>query len=334
MKRLLFAFVFILIMGSGMVGVANAQSIAHIKGWVDWSTFLVTVHESLPSYIDKGSYSQANAGYSDSMTPPDEEWGPRTPTLWGTTDAEKTVGNVTGHTWTTETGINTDAYASADGIANTYGRASSWVYRIGYFTVSEDSLLNASVTFNLEKYFKYDTSFETAGGYNFLGIGLGRINPNTGITEPITSRRSEYWYNSNNGDLNGLTSSTETLAFSYNLEGGYTYAVDVAIDSDANCGTRAVPGTNGLEATIIALVQSGAIAERLQASLLAKVKNAGKSADKGNICGALGKLKALKNQVYAQKGKKISDGAADKIIADTDIVIAYLLNQLPPGDSC
>jgi hypothetical protein len=175
------------------------------------------------------------------MTPPDDEWSPRPSLfLWGATEAEKTVGNATGHTWTTENGIYTDAYALADGIANTYGRASTWVYRIGYFEVSGNSELNASVTFNLEKYFDYDTSFETAGGYNFFGIGLYRINPLTGITENITGKRSDYWYNSNNADLNGLWPSTETLGFTYSLEGGYTYAVDVAINSDANCGTRAV----------------------------------------------------------------------------------------------
>ena len=221
------------------INFSHATSIANVKGWVEWSAFQVTVGGSTPNYVDRGSYSQANAGYSDSMTPPNDQWSPRTATLWGTSEAQKTVGNATGHTWTTESGIYTDAYARADGVANTYGRASSWVYRVGYFTVENDAELTASVTFNLERYFEYDASFEGVGGYNFLGIGLGRINPDTGITEGITGDSRNYWYNTNSGDLNGTHSSAETLSFTSLLLAGYTYSVDVAIDSDANCSTRA-----------------------------------------------------------------------------------------------
>lgn len=238
-KNLFISFIIAVIYLTGVTFV-HATSIANVKGSVDWSTFVITGGGSTPNYVDRGSYSQANAGYSDSMTPPDEEWSPRTPTLWGTSEAVKTVGNVTGHTWTTETGIDTDAYAVADGIANTYGRASSWVYRIGYFTVSDDSELSATVTFNLERYFQYDTSFEGVGGFNFIGIGLGRVNPTTGITENVTGESRNYWYNSNNGDLNGTQTVDETLSFKYSLIGGYTYSIDVAINSDANCSTRAI----------------------------------------------------------------------------------------------
>ena len=238
MKKYIFLSIFIVSIYCAGITLVHATSIANVKGSVDWSSFVVTVDGSAPTYVDRGSYSQANAGYSDSMTPPDDEWSPRTADYWGTSEATKTVGNATGHTWTTEGGIDTDAYALADGIANTYGRASSWVYRIGYFTVSADSTLNASVTFNLERYFQYDTSFETVGGYNFIGIGLGRINPTTGITETITGDSRQYWYNSNYGDLNGPWSSAEALSFNFMLEGGYTYSVDAAINSDANCGTR------------------------------------------------------------------------------------------------
>ena len=221
------------------VGISQATSIANVKGWVDWSTFQITVGGTSPNYTDRGSYSQANAGYSDSMTPPNEQWSARTPTSWGTSEAVKTVGNATGHTWTTESGIYTDAYALADGVANTYGRASSWVYRVGYFTVANDSELTASVIFNLERFFQYDTAFDGAGGYNYIGISLGKVNPTTGITESVTGDNRNYWYNSNNGDLNGLHNSNETLGFTYSLTGGYTYSIDVAIDSDANCTTRA-----------------------------------------------------------------------------------------------
>ena len=76
------------------------------------------------------------------------------------------------------------------------------------------------------------------------------------------------------------------------------------------------------------------IAPELQTSPLAKVDNAEKSATKDNICAAINQLNALKNQVNAQRGNKISDEAADEIIAYADSVIAYLLSQLPSGESC
>jgi hypothetical protein len=82
------------------------------------------------------------------------------------------------------------------------------------------------------------------------------------------------------------------------------------------------------------LLEEGVIDEQLQSSLLSKVDNAQQSADKENICTAINKLEALKNEVNAQRGKKISDEAADEVIAYADSVIAYLLSQLPEGDSC
>ena len=67
---------------------------------------------------------------------------------------------------------------------------------------------------------------------------------------------------------------------------------------------------------------------------MTKVENATKSADKGNICAAINKLEALKNQINAQKGKKITEEeAADEVIAYTDSVIAYFQSQLPAGES-
>jgi Tol biopolymer transport system component len=90
----------------------------------------------------------------------------------------------------------------------------------------------------------------------------------------------------------------------------------------------------GLTDTLEALVQEGVIEEELQNSLLSKVENAEKSATKDNICAAINQLESLKNQVNAQRGNKISDEAADEIIAYTDSVIAYLLSQLQSGESC
>jgi hypothetical protein len=349
------------------MNLAHATSTARIQGSVDWSSATITVNGSVPNYVDKGSYSQANAGYSDSLTPPDEEWGPRDPVYWGTTDAQKAAGNGTyGHTWTTENGIYTDAYALADGINNTYGRAASWVYRIGYFAVSEDSTLDVSVTFNLQQHFQHNPAFEGAGGYHYIGIGLGRVDTDTGITELLGGPNKQFWYNStNNNNVNGSWSSSETLTMNYSLTGGYTYSVDAAINSDAHCTTSAVFDSDGdnipdnldacpiedatgfdangdgcidttgsLAETITTLVESGVLAESLQRSLLAKVGRAERQADKENICAAVRLLETLKRQVDAKRGRKISDEAADVIIVHTESVIAYLLSQLSPGDRC
>ena len=91
---------------------------------------------------------------------------------------------------------------------------------------------------------------------------------------------------------------------------------------------------SGLGTVIGTLVQEGVIASELQTSLLAKIENAQKSADKDNICAAINQLEAFINQVNAQRGNKISEAAADKITAYANSVIAYLLSQLPSGESC
>ena len=72
----------------------------------------------------------------------------------------------------------------------------------------------------------------------------------------------------------------------------------------------------------------------MKTSLLSKIANASKSADKENICAAVNQLEALINQVNAQRGKKISDDAADQVITYAQSVIDWYLNQLPEGETC
>ena len=95
-----------------------------------------------------------------------------------------------------------------------------------------------------------------------------------------------------------------------------------------------IDNPSGLGSIIGTLVQEGVISPELQTSLLAKVENAEKSATKDNICAAVNQFGALKNQMNAQRGNKISDEAADEIIAYTDSVTLYLVSQLPAGQSC
>lgn len=103
---------------------------------------------------------------------------------------------------------------------------------------------------------------------------------------------------------------------------------------DAN-NDGCIDNIGGLNQLIQTLVAEGvSIDQQLQNSLLSKVENAQKSADKENICAAVNQLQAFKNEVNAQRDKKISNDAADLVITYVNNVIAGLLDQLPPGESC
>ena len=81
-------------------------------------------------------------------------------------------------------------------------------------------------------------------------------------------------------------------------------------------------------------VEDGVIDEVLQTSLLRKVESAESSATREHICAAVSQLGALVGEVNAQRGKKITDGAADEVVALTRRAIAYLENQLSAGEGC
>lgn len=106
-----------------------------------------------------------------------------------------------------------------------------------------------------------------------------------------------------------------------------------ATDFDSN-EDGCIDSIEGLSSMIETLLAEGAITEQMENSLLSKLENAQSSADKENICAVTNQLEALINQVNAQRGKKISDGAADDIIAYADSIITWLINQLPEGESC
>jgi hypothetical protein len=102
---------------------------------------------------------------------------------------------------------------------------------------------------------------------------------------------------------------------------------------DAN-NDGCIDNLSGLIGFLETLVNEGVIAAELKNSLISKVENAEKSANRENICAAINQLESLINQVNAQRGNKISDEAANEVIAYTESVIAYFRSQLPPGDSC
>ena len=99
--------------------------------------------------------------------------------------------------------------------------------------------------------------------------------------------------------------------------------------------TRSVPkGRTFLHEVVSKLVDQGVIDTQMQNSLLSKVGNAESSSSRENICAAVNQLEAFKNQIEAQRTKKISDAAADLLIQFADNVIANLLEQLPTGEIC
>ena len=148
------------------------------------------------------------------------------------------------------------------------------------------------------------------------------------------------------GLLCGVTSSFSPFAiFSFEPLAGSDTDGDGVLDADDACsGENAtgydvdndgcIDGFSGLKDIVDSLVTEGVIDDTLRTSILQKIANAERSADKENICAASNQLGAFINEVNAQRGGKVSDEAADEVIAYTESVIAYLTGQLPEGDSC
>jgi hypothetical protein len=119
---------------------------------------------------------------------------------------------------------------------------------------------------------------------------------------------------------------------------GVLDAVDIcpledATGFDAN-GDGCTDTLGALPGIISALVTEGVVDSTMSTSLISKINNANKSADKANICAAVAQLEAFKNQLAAQRGHKISEDAADLLIAYADNLITKLLSALPAGEGC
>jgi hypothetical protein len=99
-------------------------------------------------------------------------------------------------------------------------------------------------------------------------------------------------------------------------------------------GDGCIDWFSGLKDIVDILVEDEVLYSTIANSVLQKIANAEKSADKENICAAVNQLGAFINEINAQRGKKISDEAADEVIAYADSVILYLQSQLPEGESC
>ena len=95
-----------------------------------------------------------------------------------------------------------------------------------------------------------------------------------------------------------------------------------------------IDSASGIIATIDTLVTEGVIDASLRNSLFSKAENAEKSLNKDKVCIAIKQFAALISQVNDQRGNKISNEAADEVIAYANSAIAYFETQLPVGETC
>jgi len=95
-------------------------------------------------------------------------------------------------------------------------------------------------------------------------------------------------------------------------------------DSDGN---GCIDSIQGLVAMIQTLAQEGVIEAELVASILAKVANAARSADREKIDSVIGKLEGLRQQIIDQSSKRISVEAANQVIEYLDSIIAWYGSQ-------
>ncbi len=162
------------------------------------------------------------------------------------------------------------------------------------------------------------------GQANFDGDGMGDACDDDDDDDGLTDEQeAEIGTNPLNPDTDGDTVGDASDVCPLEDATGFDADGDGCIDT-----------LSGMVEVLDTLVSEGVIEEELQNSLLTKVDNAEKSIDKDSICAAVNKLEALINEVNAQRGKKISDEAADLSIAYTNNLITQLLDQLPSGESC
>ena len=265
--RVIFLVVFVSLSTFLFSSLSHSTSTSQISASVDWSTFSITLAGTPlidSNYNDQRSNSRANAGYTDSMGI-EVDSGYKSP--WSTpTSAVNSILNAMGTAQTTSALLQANAVATADGINNTYARATSNVYRIGYFNVASDATLNVSVLFDISYIFSYDPILESVGAWTGYGLNLYQVTPQNqpgaGNSVNIASSSyvfSLYGYNGAPQDLNNLVWRPTDLSsnISLALAGGYNYGVDVFINTSANAGAPAASAVP--EPATMLLIGSGLI---------------------------------------------------------------------------
>ena len=95
-----------------------------------------------------------------------------------------------------------------------------------------------------------------------------------------------------------------------------------------------IDSVSGLVDTLDTLVSEGTIAEEMSNSLRQKINRAIASAGRDNLCTAINQLESFKNQIEAQRGKKISDETADLLISYSNNLISGFEADLGTGEGC
>lgn len=152
-------------------------------------------------------------------------------------------------------------------------------------------------------------------------VASGKLYVFGGYDFEILGSVEEYVPDPSDSDGDGIPDDVDACPFEDSR--GFDADLDGCIDT-----------LTGLTDVISLLVDESIISPELANPLISKVENAAKSSTKENICAAVNQLDAFKNQIEAQRGKKLSDEAADLLIDYADNIIFQLLDQLPVGELC
>jgi len=172
--------------------------------------------------------------------------------------------------------------------------------------------------------------FQPAG--YFLGPDLTALNGDCDDGQPLAYPGFYDVCDSIDNDCSGIVDDGDADG------DGVTECQDACLAEDATGfdadSNGCIDNTGGLVEVIDTLLDGGVIEPEMENSIITQVENAQKSADKDKICTAENQLQAFKNHVDAQRGDKISEEAADLLLAYADNIIAQLLAELPIGETC
>jgi len=176
-------------------------------------------------------------------------------------------------------------------------------------------------------YTQISNSYSTGSVTGNSDVG-GLVGSNSGT---ITN---SYWDISTSGTIDGVgnqdpdpigvVGKTTTQMLQQSTYVGWDFVNIWAIDEGVTYPYEIWQTKNYPLPPVLALIEELALPQGTETSLVSTINNAMKSLEKGNEGAAVNQLQAFINKVEAQRGKKISEEAADMLIAYADIVIAQI----------